>query len=150
MRPATNADAVTVRDILFTVLAEYGLLAEHEGVDADLNDIEDNYIRRGGLFDVVVSREGAIVGMGGLYPRGQGVAELRKMYLRKEARGRGLGKMLLTHILARARELGFSRIELETSSKLIEAIGLYKSFGFRPFAPEHIACRCDQAFALDL
>ena len=150
IRPATNADADAVRAILFTVLEEYGLLAEHEGVDADLNDIEGNYIRGGGLFEVLVDRTGTVVGMAGLYPRGKGIAELRKMYLQKSARGRGLGKMLLARLLSRARELGFSRIELETSSKLVEAIGLYKSFGFRPFCPEHMACRCDQAFALDL
>jgi putative acetyltransferase len=150
IRCATNRDSASVREILFSVLEEYGLVAEHQGVDADLDDIEGNYIRRGGLFDVVVDCNGTVVGMAGLYPLRPGVAELRKMYLRKNVRGRGLGKVLLTRMLSRARELGFSRIELETSSKLVEAIGLYKSFGFQPFSPEHKTCRCEQAFALEL
>lgn len=159
-----------MRQLLFSVLEEYGLMASHEGVDADLGDILGNYIARGGLFLVVFASEaemadgrpfverqyaghdrpGQLVGMVGLYPRGDGIAELRKMYLRKAARGRGLGKLLLNRVLARARELGFRRIELETSSKLVEAIALYKSHGFMPLGLDQIPCRCDQAFYLDL
>lgn len=150
IRSATNADGPAVRDLLFGVLAEYGLLAEHAGVDADLTDIEANYLSRGGLFDLVFDPGDRLIGMVGLYPREVGVAELRKMYLLKSARGKGLGKMLLERVLTRARELGFRRIELETSSKLVEAIALYKKYGFTPFVPEHIACRCDQAYVLDL
>lgn len=162
IRSATNADGPAARELIFGVLGEYGLLAEHEGVDADLADIEANYLARGGLFDLVFEEtpldpplargevDKRLIGTVGLYPREGGVAELRKMYLLKSARGKGLGKMLLERVLVRARELGFRRIELETSSKLVEAIGLYKKHGFRPFSPDHIACRCDQAFALDL
>jgi putative acetyltransferase len=169
IRSATNADAQAVRDLVFGVLGEYGLLAEHEGVDADLGDIEANYILRGGMFDLVFDENACdplpygrgsvsggsvlgerLIGTVGLYPRDPDVSELRKMYLLKSARGKGLGKLLLERVLARARALGFRRIELETSSKLIEAIGLYKKYGFTPFSPEHIACRCDQAYALDL
>lgn len=150
IRSATNADAESIRTLVFGVLGEYGLLAEHEGVDADLSDIEGNYIARGGLFDLVFDDAGQLIGAVGLYPRGGGVAELRKMYLAKHARDRGIGKMLLERVLLCARELGLGRIELETSSKLVEAIGLYKRYGFKPFRPDYMACRCDQAWALDL
>ncbi len=174
MRPATNADAPAIRELVFGVLGEYGLLAEHQGVDADLADIQANYISRGGLFELVFDRasppptsrvqyahplhcDGAyvssspgLIGTVGLYPRDSGVAELRKMYLLKSARGQGIGKKMLEHVLARAQTLGFHRIELETSSKLVEAIALYKKYGFAPFQPQHLACRCDQAYALDL
>ncbi len=161
IRPATNADAETVRSLIFGVLAEYGLLAEHEGVDADLSDIEGNYIIRGGMFDLVFDENDVLVGTVGLFacdrpsatsgsapPRR--TAELRKMYLAKHVRGRGIGRTLLERALTRARELGFGRIELETSSKLMEAIGLYRGYGFQRFQPDHIACRCDQAWFLDL
>jgi putative acetyltransferase len=185
IRSATNVDAPAIRELVFGVLGEYGLLAEHQGVDADLADIQANYISRGGLFDLVFeesrhserSEESlpnppsrgpqyarplhcdggyeldsgpGLIGTIGLYPRASSVAELRKMYLLKSARGRGIGKKMLEHVLARTRTLGFHRIELETSSKLVEAIGLYKKYGFAALKPEHLACRCDQAYALDL
>jgi GNAT superfamily N-acetyltransferase len=153
IRPATHHDAAAVRQLLFEVLAEYGLLAEHQGVDADLDDIEGHYRRRGGLFDVMYDSDDAgspLIGMVGLFPRDAGVVELRKMYLRKCARDRGLGRLLLDRAVNRARELGFSRIELETSAKLVEAIALYRRNGFREFQPAHVPCRCGQAFFLDL
>jgi putative acetyltransferase len=76
--------------------------------------------------------------------------ELRKMYLRRDCRGRGYGKRLLEHALAQARERGFRRITLETASVLKEAIRLYQSYGFVPYTPAHLSPRCDQAYMLEL
>jgi len=76
--------------------------------------------------------------------------ELRKMYLHRDYRGKGLGRGLLEHALAEARRLGFKRVTLETASVLKEAIRLYESYGFKPYRPAHLSCRCDQAYSLDL
>ena len=75
------------------------------------------------------------------------------MYLLARCRGSGYGKRLLRHALARARELGFRRVELETVAKLRAAILLYESFGFRPFVPDHRSAgpeRADRAYFLEL
>jgi len=58
--------------------------------------------------------------------------------------------MLLEDALAKARQLGFARITLETASVLKEAIRLYESYGFKPYTPDHLSRRCDQAYVLDL
>jgi len=150
IRPATNQDADAIRTLVFGVLEEYGLRACHEGTDADLVDIEKNYQARGGFFDVLVDDKGRIVGSVGVHPQGDGVCELRKMYLIPELRGQGLGRKLLDRSIVRARELGFSRMELETSSRLTQAIALYQANGFEPFTPPHTALRCDQAWARSL
>ncbi len=150
IRSATNADADAARTLIFGVLDEYGLSTEHQGVDADLDDLEGNYIARGGLFELLEDDDGRLVGTVGLFPKEDGVCELRKMYLLPEARGKGLGKRIMDRILDRARSLGFRRIELETAAALVEAMGLYARYGFRPIDPEHLCARCDQAFALDL
>jgi len=81
---------------------------------------------------------------------GSATCELRKMYLRRDHRGKGLGKRLLEHALAEARRLGFKRVTLETASVLKEAIRLYESYGFQPYVPTHLSCRCDQAYLLEL
>lgn len=136
--------------MIFAVLAEYGLKGEPGETDKCLRDIEGNYARRGGCFEVVVDAAGRIVGSWGLYPHGPGVCELRKMYVLPEARGFGLGKRLMDRALARAKELGFKRIELDTASRLKEAVGLYKKYGFKEIEKAGIPARCDQAYALDL
>jgi putative acetyltransferase len=153
IRPATNRDADAVRQLVFGVLEEYGLSPDPDGTDADLVDIEANYQRPGGLFDVVEGDDGHIVGSVGLMPMEAGdrrVCELRKMYLVPGVRGRGLGKRLLERVLDRARQLGFVRVELETATPLVEAIGLYRRYGFRPFEKADVTCRCDQAYFLEL
>ena len=61
-------------------------------------------------------------------------AEIKSMRAHPDARGTGAGKAMLTHLIERARQLGFSEVKLETGSgELFEAaVGLYKSFGFEP------------------
>ncbi len=135
---------------MFTVLDEYGLKPDPDGTDADLDDIEQSYYARGGAFCVLEEEDGSIVGAYGLYPLQNHTCELRKMYLRRTHRGRGLGRRLLEDALASARELGFTTVTLETASVLKEAIALYKRYGFVPCPSDHLAARCDQAYVLEL
>jgi putative acetyltransferase len=150
LRPATNADCQRVVDLVYTVLGEYGLQPDPQGTDADLNDIEQSYLQRGGVFYVLEGKDGSIIGSYGLYPMEAGACELRKMYLHRDYRGEGHGRRMLKDALAKAKQLGFKRITLETASVLKEAIRLYESYGFQPYRPDHLSCRCDQAYALDL
>jgi putative acetyltransferase len=150
LRPATDADGPAVRDLVFGVLEEYGLEPDPEGTDSDLRSLEGTYAGHGGLFDVLEDREGAVVGCVGLYPIDATVCELRKMYLRADVRGRGLGRRLLLHALDRARELGFGRVVLATASALKDAIALYERHGFRPRETADLPARCDGAYFLDL
>ena len=152
IRSACNADGDAVRELVFAVLAEYGLCGDPAGIDADLADIEASYIVRGGCFEVVENDDGSLAGCAGMYPSELhcGAIELRKMYLQKETRGRGLGKQLIERAITFARQRGFKRIDLETSSKLIEAIGLYKKYGFQPVVDGQPCGRCDQVMMLEL
>lgn len=149
VRPARNADAPRVRNLVFSVLRDYGLKPDPGCTDADLDDIEAAYLSRGGVF-YVLEVDGEILGSAGLYPVGDTVCELRKMYLHPSVRGRGAGKYLLDLLLSDAKRLGFSRATLETASVLREAIALYTRYGFREYTPEHLSPRCDQAYFIDL
>ena len=145
LRAAGNADAERIRAVVFETLGEYGLKPDPNSIDADLDDIEASYVRRGGTFVVLEVRGGEIIGSYGLYPVDARTCELRKMYLRRGHRGRGYGRRMMEHALAEARRLGFSVMTLETASVLKEAIGLYRGFGFEPYEPAHLCQRCDQA-----
>jgi putative acetyltransferase len=129
---------------------EYGVHCDGHAGDANLDDVEQNYVARGGLFEVVENAERQIVGCAGLYPLGPVRAELCKMYLEQSARGHGLGRRLLENALRAARRGGFTEVWLETNSTLADAIGLYTRYGFQPVEPEHLLPRCDQAYLLRL
>lgn len=150
LRSATNEDRHNIETLVFGVLAEYGLQPDPNGTDSDLHDITKSYLENGGLFDVLLNEHGKIVGSIALFAMPNHTCELRKMYLHPTARGLGHGRRLLDHALLRAAELGFLRVTLETASALKEAIALYERYGFKPYTPDHLAGRCDRAYALDL
>jgi putative acetyltransferase len=124
---------------------------DENGKDKDLNDIESSYISNNGFFGVVVHSEtNHIVGCFGLFPVNDSISELRKMYLLKETRGKGLGKFILDSAIHTAREKHYKKIILETISVLTTAIFLYKRYGFKEIKPGEINARVDQAFELDI
>ena len=150
LRSATNTDRTKIENLVFSVLDEYRLKSDPERTDSDLSNIQQSYIDKGGTFDVLVDENDNIQGTVGLYRISQTTCEIRKMYLSSSLRGQGLGKKLLTHALSKAKELGYSRIELETASVLKEAIGLYERYGFRQFTRDHLAARCDASYYIEI
>lgn len=149
IRRATNADNERVRELVFGILTEYGLTPDPAGTDRDLEDIETNYWERGGCFEVVEDKQGNLLGTVGLYPLDNETVELRKMYFAKPLRGLGLGKVILRRMIGVSKKKGFGKIHLETAGVLVEAIGLYESFGFRPATEIH-SPRCDRAYVLEI
>lgn len=145
-------DADAVREIVFGVLDEFGLAPDHAGTDVDLSDIERHYRARGGEFWVVEDGRGRLVGTCGLwiFPDDATRAELRKMYLVPDWRGRGLGGQLLELALAHARARPCQVVELETNRAMTAAIGLYQSRGFREVEGPPESSRCDRRFELEL
>jgi len=150
LRPASNRDRPAIERLVFGVLREFRLAPDPGETDADLRDIEAAYMQRGGFFDVLVSAEGEIVGTIGLYPVSKSICELRKMYLEESVRGQGHGRRLLEHALARAKQLGFKRIILETADVLEKAVALYERHGFKEYTADHKSCRCDRTYFLDI
>ena len=150
IRPASNRDVPAIKELVFSVLAEYGLKPDPGATDRDLDDLEASYIQPGGAFQVVETSEGQIVGTAGLMPLSDRRVELRKMYLERAMRGLGLGKRLLDNMLDEARRRGFQEIYLETNAVLREAIALYRRYGFAPVPCDHLSPRCDQAYVLKL
>ena len=140
-RPGDEAD---VFRIVKDALAEYGLPTNPEKTDADLKDIQKSYMAGGGTFRIL-DADGHTVGSYGLYASTRESCELRKMYLLPGFRGQGLGKRLMEDALRAAKALGFSEMTLETNSRLKEAIGLYRAYGFTEFIPTHMSDRCDLA-----
>ncbi len=135
-------DEKIVKSILKAGLKPYELDVDFETTDADITNIQASYISTGGLFRILESNEGPI-GMYGIYTITDSCCELRKMYLLPGYKGEGLGRLLLCDAFEQAKNKGFKEMILETNLCLIEAVAMYKKYGFDKYQPAHLSKRCD-------
>ncbi|WP_405017624.1 GNAT family N-acetyltransferase [Kitasatospora sp. NBC_00070] len=134
-----HPDAATVLYEYVDELASryYGRPATHPEITRVLGDGADLREPRGAL---LVARDGAEpVGCVGLRRQGAGLAEgeveLTRMYVRKAARRGGAGARLVGAAEELARMHGAGLVRLNSRKDLVEAIGLYRSLGYRPTDP---------------
>lgn len=83
------------------------------------------------------SGDGAVLGVGAIKELDPAHGELKSMHTAAEARGRGVGRAVLDHLLAVARSRGYRRVSLETGTTpgFAAARAMYASAGFVPAEP---------------
>jgi GNAT superfamily N-acetyltransferase len=134
------------------VLPASQLLAE---MRVELNDVYDSFNRldnpplvpdelRGpdGAYLVGYEDAEAVAG-GGVRRLDDGVAEIKRMFVRPAARSRGVARALLEALEQTARELGYERIRLDTGPKQVHGLALYRSAGYvdvPPYNDNPFAC----------
>lgn len=79
----------------------------------------------------VAYQNGIAMGCAGLRRLDQGSAELKRMFVTKEARGRGAANAILAFLEQKSLALGIHRLLLETGDRLVEAQRFYRRSGFR-------------------
>lgn len=108
-----------------------------------LNDPERFILADGGHVLFAIDGERQALGTVALRHDGDGVFELTKMAVARTARGRGIGRSLMSAALELFRQVRGRELFLESSSKLTPALTLYESVGFRhhpaPRAGSHYA-----------
>ena len=97
--------------------------------DDDLNDIEKEYINNGSDFLVGIL-DGKIVCMGALKKKTDTIAEIKRMRVSPGYQRRGLAKVVLSRLEARAHQLGYTQLVLDTTTKQIPAQKLYEKNGY--------------------
>ena len=88
----------------------------------------------GGAYYVAYEGPKAVAG-GGLRRLGEGVAEIKRMYVRPEARSRGVAAALLRALEEAAGALGYTRTQLDTGPKQVTAQRLYRAAGYVEIPP---------------
>lgn len=113
---------------------EYGFrLDVEEALRGNLADLSPFEPPQGRLLLAV--EDGQAVGVGCLKRLGPDTAEVKRMYVRPDARGRGVGRLLLDRLVEAAREAGYQYVRLDSSRFMTNAHELYRSVGFTEIEP---------------
>ena len=136
--PFQPSHADGFRSLVTDTLREFGFEPD-PALDADLADPAAAYTA---LW--VAVRDDTVVGSAALRDLGEGAVLLKRMYLRPDQRGRGLGKQLLALALDWARANEMRVVRLDTSERMVAARHLYEANGFKRVpgdAPRQGQCR---------
>ena len=125
-------------DIVRTAEDNADFLSLVELLDAELRIRDDEehgfyaqFNKPVGLGGVVIAfDDGEPVGCGAFKRYEEGVAEIKRMYVKPESRGRRIAALVLAELESWAAELGFTKCILETGHKQPEAIALYRREGY--------------------
>jgi len=135
IRDATSgADVAAVRELFLEYQAAIGVDLCFQGFREELAALPGSYSRPSGRLLLALVGP-TIQGCVGLRSLGGAECEMKRLYVRREGRGRGLGRLLVTTVLDEARTIGYRRVLLDTLPSMTEAIALYRSLGFTDAAP---------------
>jgi putative acetyltransferase len=134
IRPIEPADVPALLEIIANTRAEYGIAERGlELLEPADHALYATYQRQRSLYFVALLG-GEVVGGAGVAPLPGAdplTCELQRMYLRADARGRGIGDALLDRCLAAAKQFLYVRCYLETITQMQAAIEFYGRHGFR-------------------
>ena len=101
-----------------------------QGFEEELADLPGKYTPPSGALLVALVNS-QIAGCVAVKPLDDGNCEMKRLFVRPDYRGLGLGRQLAHRIIDISREIGYERMKLDTLDFLEEATHLYRSLGFR-------------------
>lgn len=101
----------------------------------ELAELPGDYAPPSGRLFLAVKDTG-IAGCVAMRKIGDGICEIKRLFVRAEFRGQGLGRQLAEAIIRAGKEIGYERMRLDTlPPKMNDAIALYRSLGFQEIEP---------------
>lgn len=130
-----GADLDAVRALFGEYAASLGFSLGYQGFDAELAGLPGKYAAPEGAL-LLAKVDGAAAGVVALRKLEDGIAEMKRLYVRPAHHGRSIGRKLAEAVVDIARARGYRRLRLDTiTGKMDTAVKLYRSMGFAEIAP---------------
>lgn len=119
-----------VRNLIIEYTSSLNRDLTFQNIDAELADPAFKYTPPEGELLVAVDSADHVVGMVAYHRHNEERCEMKRLYVKPEARGQQLGERLVVEIIDHARAAGYREMVLDTIVPFQKAIGLYKKHGF--------------------
>jgi putative acetyltransferase len=123
------------RELFLEYAQSLGFSLCFQNFDQELAGLPGDYIPPDGRL-LLAECEGHLAACVALHRLDRAVCEMKRLYLRPQFRGKGLGRALAERIIAEARLIGYQRMRLDTVEPVMkDAVAMYRKLGFKEIAP---------------
>ena len=139
IRPAAkDGDIADARALMKEYVSSLGREFSLQEFARELAELPGVYAPPAGAL-LLARCEGRLAGCVALRPLDGGACQMRRLFVRHQFRGKGVGKRLAVAAIAAAREAGHTLMRLEVAPWMAEAIAMYHAMGFRPSESHAVA-----------
>jgi ribosomal protein S18 acetylase RimI-like enzyme len=131
------ADVETARTLFREYADGLGIDLCFQGFDRELAELPGDYAAPRGRL-LLARVDDGVAGCIALRPLGGDACEMKRLFVRPQYRGLGLGRSLAKAVFREARDIGYVRMRLDTMPSMTEAIALYRRLGFSEIGPYRV------------
>ncbi len=129
------AQIAQTRELFLEYAESLGFSLCFQNFDKELASLPGDYAPPEGRL-LLAEYQGQLAGCVALHKLEGDICEMKRLYLRPQFRGKGLGRVLADRIIGEARQIGYHRMRLDTVEPVMkDAVAMYRRIGFREIAP---------------
>ena len=126
----TPAHMEKAREIFLRYARSLDFDLSFQGFAVELAGLPGDYAPPAGCL-LLAMEDGETMGCVALRKIGEGICEMKRLFIGPEQRGKGIGLLLAEAVIQEAKRLGYDQMRLDTVPSMTSAISLYRSLGFR-------------------
>jgi putative acetyltransferase len=131
----SSVQIAQARELFLEYAQSLGFSLCFQNFDKELAGLPGDYAPPEGRL-LLAEYENTLAGCVALHKLELGIGEMKRLYLRPQFRGKGLGRVLADRIIAEARQIGYERMRLDTVEPVMkDAVAMYRRIGFREIEP---------------
>ncbi len=138
----SSVQIAQARELFLEYADSLGFSLCFQGFDKELAALPGDYAPPEGRL-LLAYFDAQLAACAALHKLEPGVCEMKRLYLRPQFRGKGLGRILADRVIAEARHIGYRRMRLDTVEPIMkDAVAMYRKIGFHeigPYRPNPIA-----------